>query len=342
MPWIDFRSDTVTQPTPAMREAMMTAEVGDDVYGDDPTVARLEALAAERLGKEAALFVPTGNFGNQLAIFTHCQRGNEVILGDDCHIVWHETGGAAVIGGVQLRTIASRDGVLPPEEIEQRIRVGEDVHWPRTGLICLENAHSNGRVIPLDIMARTADIARRTGVPVHLDGARVFNAAAHLGCDVREITRHVDTVMCCLSKGLAAPVGSILAGSADFIRKARYNRKLLGGGWRQAGVLAAPGIIALTEMTERLAEDHANARYLAEQLAGMPCVEVALDDVHINMVWFRFTADIDVAELMAALGKAGIKANPPEAGRMRFVTHWQTDRAAVEALVEVMRDFLSE
>lgn len=342
MQWIDMRSDTVTQPTQAMRHAMAHAVVGDDVYGDDPTVVELETLAAQLLGKEAALFVPTGNFGNQLAIFTHCQRGNEVILGDDCHIVWHETGGAAVIGGVQLRTIASDKGVMNPQEIEARIRVGQDVHWPKTGLICLENAHSNGRVIPLDIMQRTADIARRHGVPVHLDGARVFNAATYLGCDVKEITRHADTVMCCLSKGLAAPVGSILAGSADFIARARYNRKLLGGGWRQAGVLAAPGLLALTEMTQRLAEDHANARYLAEQLAGMPCVEVDIDDVHINMVWFRLLADIDISELMAALTAAGIKANPPEGGRMRLVTHWQVGREAIDRVLEVFQRVLSD
>ncbi|RQO67023.1 low-specificity L-threonine aldolase [Aquitalea sp. FJL05] len=342
MQWIDMRSDTVTQPTQAMRHAMAHAVVGDDVYGDDPTVVELETLAARLLGKEAALFVPTGNFGNQLAIFTHCQRGNEVILGDDCHIVWHETGGAAVIGGVQLRTIASDKGVMDPQEIEARIRVGQDVHWPKTGLICLENAHSNGRVIPLDIMQRTADIARCHGVPVHLDGARVFNAATYLGCDVQEITRHADTVMCCLSKGLAAPVGSILAGSADFIALARYNRKLLGGGWRQAGVLAAPGLLALTEMTQRLAEDHANARYLAEQLAGMPCIEVDIDDVHINMVWFRLLADIDISELMAALTAAGIKANPPEGGRMRLVTHWQVSREAIDRVLEVFQRVLSD
>jgi len=342
MQWIDMRSDTVTQPTQAMRHAMAHAVVGDDVYGDDPTVVELETLAARLLDKEAALFVPTGNFGNQLAIFTHCQRGNEVILGDDCHIVWHETGGAAVIGGVQLRTIATDKGVMDPQEIEARIRVGQDVHWPKTGLICLENAHSNGRVIPLDIMQRTADIARRHGVPVHLDGARVFNAATYLGCDVQDITRHADTVMCCLSKGLAAPVGSILAGSAEFIARARYNRKLLGGGWRQAGVLAAPGLLALTEMTQRLAEDHANARYLAEQLAGMPCIEVDIADVHINMVWFRLLADIDSSELMSALSAAGIKANPPEAGRMRLVTHWQVSREAIDKVLEVFQRVLSD
>uniref|UniRef100_A0A4W5LGC9 Aromatic amino acid beta-eliminating lyase/threonine aldolase domain-containing protein n=1 Tax=Hucho hucho TaxID=62062 RepID=A0A4W5LGC9_9TELE len=197
---IDVRSDTVTHPTPAMRQAMFDAVVGDDVYGDDPTVQQLETLAATILGKEAALFVPSGNFGNQLALLSHCQRGDEVILGDDCHIVWHETGGAAVIAGVQLRTIASPDGVLAATEIQKRIRTGDDIHAPRTGLICLENAHSNGRVIPLADMQAVWDVAQQHAIPVHLDGARIFNAAAHLGCDVRDLTQYCDTVMCCLSK----------------------------------------------------------------------------------------------------------------------------------------------
>lgn len=338
---IDLRSDTVTHPTPAMRQAMANAVVGDDVYGDDPTVHELETLAARLLGKEAALFVPSGNFGNQLALFSHCQRGDEVILGDDCHIVWHETGGAAVIAGVQLRTIASQNGTLPAAEVAKRIRVGEDIHWPRTGLICLENAHSNGRVIALADMAAVWDVAQQHGVPVHLDGARVFNAAVHLGCDVRDITRYCDTVMCCLSKGLAAPVGSILAGPAAFIARARKNRKLLGGGLRQAGVLAAPGLLALTDMVTRLPEDHANARYLAEQLAALPGVAVNLDDVHINMVWFRLPAALDSSRLMAALADANIKANGPEGGMMRLVTHWQLGRNELDRVIAVFRSVLT-
>ncbi|MBU9477034.1 low-specificity L-threonine aldolase [Burkholderia multivorans] len=342
MQWMDMRSDTVTHPTPAMRQAMVTAAVGDDVYGDDPTVAELEALAAELLGKDAALFVPSGTFGNQLAIFSHCQRGNEVILGDDTHLVWHENGAAAVIAGVQLRTIASDKGVVDPEEIEARIRVGSDIHIPKTGLICIENAHSNGRVIPLDIMQRTAELARRHAVPVHLDGARVFNAATYLGCDVRDITCHADTVMCCLSKGLAAPVGSILAGPEDFIVRARYNRKLLGGGLRQAGVLAAPGIIALTEMTQRLGEDHANARYMAERLNAIPGIEVDVNDVHINMVWFRLPSAIDTSELVAALAAVGIRASQPYGGRVRLMTHWQINRKAIDVAVEVIQKTLSK
>lgn len=342
MQWLDVRSDTVTQPTPAMREAMFAAVVGDDVYGDDPTVAELEALGARMLGKEAALFVPTGNFGNQLALLTHCRRGDEVILGDDCHIVWHETGGAAVIAGVQLRTIESELGVLDPKAIEARIRVGEDIHFPRTGLICLENAHSNGRVIPLDVMAETRRVADRHGVPVHLDGARVFNAATHLGCDVREITRYADSVMCCLSKGLAAPVGSLLAGSRDFIARARRGRKLMGGGMRQAGVIAAPGIVALRQMSGRLAEDHANARALAARLAALPGVWLDEASVQINMVWFRLADSVDVTVLMDALADAGVKANPPEDGWMRVVTHWQVSAADVERLADVFEAALTD
>ncbi|RQW28545.1 low-specificity L-threonine aldolase [Rhodobacteraceae bacterium CH30] len=341
MQWLDVRSDTVTQPTPAMREAMFHAVVGDDVYGDDPTVSELETLAAAMLGKEAALFVPTGNFGNQLSLLTHCQRGDEVILGDDCHIVWHETGGAAVIAGVQLRTVASDRGVMDPAEIARRIRVGSDIHWPKTGLICVENAHSSGRVVPLAVMVETAAIARRHSVPVHLDGARVFNAAVHLGCDVKEITRHADTVMCCLSKGLASPVGSIVAGSAGFIARARRNRKLMGGGMRQAGVIAAPGIVALREMTGRLVEDHANARALAERLAAIDGISLNLDDVHINMVWFALAPSIDVDGLMAALAAAGIKANPPEDGLMRIVTHWQISAADVERIADVIAAYVT-
>ncbi|WP_159982408.1 MULTISPECIES: low-specificity L-threonine aldolase [unclassified Novosphingobium] len=336
-PAIDMRSDTVTQPTAAMREAMATAIVGDDVYGDDPTVIELESLAADMLGKEAALFVPTGNFGNQLAIFTHCRRGDEVIVGDDSHIVWHENGAAAVIAGVQLRTIASDRGTIAPAEIAARIRVGEDIHIPRTGLICLENAHSNGRVVPLDAMAATAELARDHGIPIHLDGARVFNAAAYLGCAAREITQYADTVMCCLSKGLAAPIGSIVAGPAAFIARARYNRKLLGGGWRQAGVLAAPGIIALTEMTKRLGEDHANARYLAERLMDIPGVRVDRESVHINMVWYGLPEGVAPATITDALAAVGIKASGPYGGQLRLMTHWQIDRDSIDTAVAAIR-----
>jgi len=220
--YIDVRSDTVTWPTEAMRVAMASAPVGDDVYGDDPTMNELERLAAEMTGKEAAIFVPSGTFGNQLALFTWCPRGSEVILGEQCHIVQHEAGAAAVIAGVQTRTIFAPNGILPVDEIEARIR-GDDIHYPSTTLICLENAHSSGRVISLDSMKEVAALAKRYGLPIHLDGARLFNAAIALGVRAADIAAHVDSVMFCLSKGLCAPIGSMLAGPRDFIEKRAEN-----------------------------------------------------------------------------------------------------------------------
>lgn len=338
---IDVRSDTVTQPTEAMRRAMAEAQVGDDVYGDDPTMARLERAAAERLGKEAALFVPSGTMGNQLALFTHCRRGDEVIVGDDSHIVWHEAGASAVIAGVQLRTVESHDGALPPDAVARRIRLGDDIHCPKTGLICVENAHSNGRVIPLAAMRELYALATRHGVPVHLDGARLFNAATRLGVAARDLAACADSVMFCLSKGLAAPVGSMLVGSAAFIEAARRKRKLLGGGLRQAGVLAAPGLVALEVMTRRLDDDHANARYLADRLAALPGVVIDPATVEINLVWCALPAALDTDRLMQHFSAAGILANPPEGGRMRFATHWQVGRSEIDRIVAAMAAALS-
>ncbi|MBM3115182.1 threonine aldolase family protein [Jeongeupia naejangsanensis] len=331
MEWIDVRSDTVTQPTPAMRAAMAEAVVGDDVYGDDPAVASLEAAAAERLGKAAALFVPTGTFGNQLAMFTHCERGDEVIVAEDSHIVWHEVGGAAIIAGVNLRPVP----VLNGDAVRTRIRPGGDIHLPRTGLVCVENARGAGSVMPLATMREIHEVANHAGIPVHLDGARLFNAAVALGVEARELAQYADSVMFCLSKGLAAPVGSILAGPAGFIEKARKKRKLMGGGMRQAGVLAAPGLIALNDMSARLGDDHANARRLAELLEKLPGVVVHRDQLQINMVFFELL-DIhqNPDDLVAKLLAQGIKANPPEDGLWRFVTHWQTGPAEVERVAQ--------
>ena len=263
MKQLDIRSDTVTKPTEEMRMAMYRAEVGDDVCGEDPTVIKLESIAADMVGKEAAVFVPSGTFGNQLSIFTHCQRGNEVILDNNCHIVEHEAGAAAIIAGVQLRPVKCVDGILSPDDVESLVRKVKDIHFPETGLVCMENAHSSGRVINPEKMRYIYEVSAKYNIPVHLDGARIFNAAVSLGVDVKEITGYCDSVMLCLSKGLGAPVGSILAGSADFIGNARYKRKIMGGGMRQAGVLAAPGIIALTKMVDRLEVDHKNASKLA-------------------------------------------------------------------------------
>ena len=343
MRYIDIRSDTVTQPTQEMREAMFKAEVGDDVYDEDPTMKKLEKYAAEVVGKEDALFVPSGTFGNQLSIFTHCERGNEVILDDSCHIVVHEVGAASVIAGVQLRTINSDKEVMAPQDIKNRIRKGEDdLHFPSTGLICLENAHSNGRVVSLENMKEISEIAHENGIPVHLDGARVFNAATYLNVDPKEITQYCDSVMFCLSKGLCAPVGSIVAGSKDFIQKAKKKRKLMGGGLRQAGFLAAAGLIALEKMRFRLKEDHENARYLGERLNEIPEISVNLDDIHINMVFFRINKDINFREMVSFFLEKGIKINPPENGELRFVTNYWVSKKDVDYIVETMKEYLKK
>lgn len=342
MRYIDMRSDTVTQPTQEMREAMYKAEVGDDVYGDDPTVNKLEKYAAEIAGKEAALFVPSGTFGNQLALFTHCKRGSEVILGDDCHIVEHEVGAASVIAGVQLRTIPSEKGVLPPEIVEAKIR-GTDIHFPETGLICMENAHSNGRVIPLENMDRIYSIASKHNIPVHLDGARLFNAAAHLGVEAPAITAFCDSVMFCLAKGLCAPAGSILAGSRAFVGKARKGRKLMGGGMRQSGILAAAGLVALEKMTSRLVEDHRNAILLGIELSKIPGVKVNMDDIHINMVFFDMKeTGVNFDAFMKGLQEKGIKANPPDNGLMRLVTNYWTSSEDVIYTAGVIRELVRQ
>jgi threonine aldolase len=337
MQYIDLRSDTVTWPTEAMRAAMAQAPVGDDVYGDDPTVNELQRLAAEMTGKEAALFVPSGTFGNQLALFTWCPRGSEVILGEQCHIMQHEAGAASVIAGVQTRPIFAPDGILPLGEIEARIR-GNDIHYPPTSLICLENAHSSGRVVPLSYMKEVSALARRSSLPVHLDGARLFNAAAALGVSAADIAAQVDSVMFCLSKGLCAPVGSMLVGPREFIEKARRKRKIMGGGMRQVGILAAAGLIALKEMTGRLAEDHANARYLANKLAQIPGIRVDMSALDINMVFFAVPEGIDGAAFAAALRARGVLVNPPEAGQCRLVTHYWIDRSAVDAAVKAVAE----
>jgi len=337
---IDLRSDTVTMPTQRMRDAMYTAVVGDDVYGDDPTVLELEAYAAEVVGKEAALFVPSGTFGNQLALLTHCKRGDEVILGDDCHIVMHEVGAASVIAGVQLRTLKSNRGELNPEEIKGKIR-GVDIHYPSTGLICLENAHSNGRVISLHNMRAVYEVAENHKIHVHLDGARLFNAAAHLQVDAKEITKYCDSVMFCLSKGLCSPVGSILAGTKEFIDSARKGRKLMGGGLRQSGFLAAAGLVSLKEMRDRLKDDHENALYMGQELSKIPGIQVMLDDIHINMVFFKMKGTgFNTDKLVEEFEKKGIIINPEEEGLMRYVTNYWVEKQDVDYVVQSMKEVL--
>ena len=336
---IDLRSDTVTEPTEGMREAMRNAEVGDDVYGSDPTVKMLERESARAMGKESALFVPSGTFGNQLAIFVHCERGNEVILSDDCHIVSHEAGGAAIIAGVQLRTISN---TLSAEEVHKRIRATENIHYPKTGLICLENAHSNGRVMSVEKMSEIYKVAKQNNIPLHLDGARIYNAAVSLNVDVKEIAKYTDTIMFCLSKGLCAPIGSMLVGDKEFIEKARNARKILGGGLRQAGFLAAAGLIALKEMTKRLNVDHENAKFLGEELSKIEGIRILQEDIQINMVFFDMTRTAYASEkLVKEFLTEGIHINGEEDGLMRFVTHNGVSCEDINKVVTLMKKLLS-
>ena len=324
---VDLRSDTVTLPTREMRRAMQNAPLGDDVLGEDPEVNRLEQSAAELLGKEAALLVPSGTFGNQVSLFAHTQRGNEVILSETSHIVEHEAGASSILASVQLRTVYPKESWLAWPEIDSRIRKVSDIHFPETGCIAVENALSNGDVQPLSVMREIHDNAADWGIPVHLDGARIFNAALALGCDPEEIAAQAESVMFCLSKGLAAPVGSVVAGSEDFITRARKLRKILGGGMRQAGIIAAPGFVALTKMRDRLAEDHETAQALAELLSCCDELRVDIEKVKINMVFCEVRAggdkDEDAADrFVSLLREHGVLTYPPENGVVRFVTHY--------------------
>ncbi len=336
--WIDLRSDTVTLPTQEMRQAMFEAEVGDDVYGDDPTVNELERLAAEMLGKEAALFVPSGTMGNQLAVMSHTRRGDEAIAGEISHVFVHEVGAAAVLSSVSLRTIPFDNGLYTVAQVAAAIR-SDDIHEPPTTLILLENALSNGRVVPLETMAEIYAMAQSRGIRVHVDGARFFNASVALGVSAGELARHCDSVMCCLSKGLCAPVGSVLAGTREFILRSRKNRKMLGGGMRQAGFLAAAGMIALRDMTLRLSEDHANARYLACRLSEIPGMLVDLDAVQINMVFFRLDRPAEqLAALPELMRMKGIKINGLDGGWGRFVTHHGVNREDLDVVTDALRE----
>ncbi|HEX3032981.1 MAG TPA: low-specificity L-threonine aldolase [Bacillota bacterium] len=320
---IDLRSDTVTKPTPEMRRAMAEAEVGDDVMGEDPTVCRLEELGAARFGKEAALFVASGTMGNQLAILTHTSRGDEIIVEAEAHVYFYEVGGIGALAGVQTRTIRGEKGVLSADLVRQGIRM-HDIHFPKTSLICLENTHNRagGTVTNLHQMEAIGGVAKEFNLAVHLDGARIFNAATALGVGVKELTKDADTVMCCLSKGLSAPVGSLLVGPAAWISRARKWRKMLGGGMRQAGIIAAAGIIALEQMVDRLAEDHEKARRLAEGLAGIPGLTVDLDCVQTNIVISSLeNSNVSVPVFLDRIGSRGVKASYFGEQLVRFVTH---------------------
>jgi threonine aldolase len=345
MEYIDLRSDTVTRPTPEMREAMAEAEVGDDVYRDDPTVVRLEELAAHTMGKQSALFVPSGTMGNLIALLVHCQRGDEVIVGSRSHIYLNETGGMAALGGIQPCPVQNRsDGTLALDDILGSIRT-EDVHHPITRLICLENTQNVCGGVPLTVeyTHQVGELAQREGLALHIDGARIFNAATALNVDVRDLVEPADSVMFCLSKGLAAPLGSMLVGSKPFIERARRIRKMLGGGMRQVGVVAAAGIIALEQMTKRLGEDHLRARKLADGLRRIQGLIVDADSPHTNMVYLNLSEDVLVPAQQVAqrMKERGVLVDPENARRFRLVTHYGIDDAAVERTVAAFRDVLS-
>lgn len=337
----DFRSDTVTRPTEAMRRAMAEAVVGDDVLGDDPTVLHLEALAAEVMGKEAALFVPSGTMGNSIAVKAWTTELEEVIVEERSHIYNMESTHMTFISRVTPRPLSSHRGAMEPEEVERNIRK-PSVHIPRTSLICVENTHNNwsGAVVPVENLLVLREVADRHGLKIHLDGARIFNAGLASGVAVKDYAAPADSVMFCLSKGLSAPVGSMLTGPRDFIDYGRRLRKALGGGMRQVGVLAAPGIIALTEMVDRLREDHERAKRLARAIAGLPGIHLNPEDIQTNIIIFGFSHPLySVSAFIAELKKKGILALATTAG-IRFVTHKDVGDEDVERAVAAFREIL--
>lgn len=337
MEFVDLRSDTVTKPTPEMREAMAEAEVGDDVYGDDPTVHRLEALAAETVGKEASLFVPSGTMGNLIALLVHCQRGDEAIVGNKSHIYLNEAGGMSALGGIQPNPVPNqKDGTLALDDIRAGIRT-EDVHHPITRLICLENTQNvcGGAALTAEYTRRVGELARENHLALHLDGARIFNAAAAQRVDVKELAAPADSVMFCLSKGLVSPIGSMLAGTKQFIARARRLRKMLGGGMRQAGVIAAAGIISLETMAKRIGEDHRRAKLLADGLRHIAGIVLDENTPQTNMIYFNLAEHVPFDEnaVIERVSKYGVLVDWADKRRFRLVTHYWIDDAAVEKTI---------
>jgi threonine aldolase len=340
MEWIDLRSDTVTQPTEAMREAMAQAEVGDDVYGEDPTVNRLQDLSAQIVGMEAAIFVPSGTMGNLASLLAHCGRGEEVIVGDRAHTYMFEAGGVSALGGLHTFAVPNQpDGSIKLEDLEKAIRA-DDAHYPPTGCIALENTHNlcGGSYQSVEYIRGVADLAREHDVRLHIDGARIFNAAAAQGVPASELTEPADSVTFCLSKGLSSPVGSMICGNNEFIKQVHRVRKQLGGGMRQAGVLAAAGIVALETMVDRLPEDHRRARLLAEALDRIDGIEVETKEPPTNMVYMRLVSphEQSAKEFVDGLARNGIRINPPRSGRIRLVTHCWIDDAAIQKTIETI------
>jgi len=342
---IDLRSDTVTLPTQAMRDAVFHADLGDDVFGEDPTTTRLEKMAAEMTGTEAALLVTSGTMGNIVSLLTHCSRGDEIILGDQAHIFYYEVGGMAALGGIIPHTVTNRpDGTMDLDDIEKAIR-DDNVHYPRTRLICLENTHNrcNGSPLSAEYTAGVVRLARNYGLKVHLDGARIFNASVALGVPAPELVRGVDSLSFCLSKGLSAPIGSIICGSGEFIDEARRTRKLLGGGMRQTGIIAAAGIVALQDMTGRLAEDHRNAHRLAEGIAEIPGLAVAPEQVHTNIVFFDLLSDtLSEEEFLSRAESRGLRFLHLGPSQFRMVTHFGITADDVEDALRLLGSVFNE
>ncbi len=344
--YIDFRSDTVTHPTPEMRAAMAAAAVGDDVYGEDPTVRRLEELAARMMGKEAGLFVTSGTMGNLVAVLAVCGRGDEAIMGTQGHTFLHEAGGVSALGGVVINTIPNQqDGSLTFEDIRKAMRNPSDYHEPISKMVVIENTQNDcgGISLPVHYMDELGLLAGELGLYLHVDGARIFNAAIDLGVEPARLVEAAQSVTFCLSKGLCAPVGSVLCGSKEFIDKCRRIRKLLGGGMRQAGVIAAAGIVALESMVERLSEDHRRARLLAEGLKAIPGIELTKGSPNTNMVFFRLTTDASLtqADLIASLKERGFLTMAPGKGEIRLVTHHDINEEDIDAFLKAMREILA-
>ena len=345
MDYVDLRSDTVTKPTPEMREAMAEAEVGDDVYRDDPTLNRLEELAADMLGKQSALFVPSGTMGNLIALLVHCQRGHEVIVGNQSHIYLNEAGGMSALGGIQPCPIQNQsDGTLALLDILASIRT-EDVHHPITRLVCLENTQNICGGVPLtaEYMSQVGELAHRNDLSLHIDGARIFNAAVAQNVSVRELVEPADSVMFCLSKALAAPIGSLLVGGDTFIARARHLRKMLGGGMRQVGVVAAAGIISLEQMTKRLKDDHARAKKLANGLRHVNGLAVDANSPYTNMVYLNLSTDVALSaqQITQKMKDLGVLVDAENARRFRLVTHYSIDDEAVEKTVSAFQKALN-
>jgi len=337
---IDLRSDTVTRPTPAMRAAMAAAAVGDDVLGDDPTVIALETRVAEVLGKEAAVYMPSGTMTNEVAVRTHTEPGDEIVLEAHAHIYYYEAGAPAALSGVSCRLIEGRRGVFGGDDVRAALRP-DNLHYPRTRLVCVENTSNSGggKVWPMAALAEVEAAAREAGLKTHLDGARIWNAAAAAGVDVREIAAHFDSVSVCFSKGLGAPIGSALCGGAEFIARARRFRKLFGGGWRQAGIIAAGALHALQHHRDRLVEDHANAKALADGLCRLPGLRLDPADVETNIVLFDVTA-MPAADLARKLADAGVGVLAVAPATIRAVTNLDVTADDIKQALEVFRSVL--